>query len=138
MCQLPSPHSISQLLLSLSLFEWFHPLYLQDKANGFKTSRYVDEVMMPQIKRLVTEYEPDIVWSDGDWEATSDYWKSTEFLAWLFNESKQRERVVVNDRWGNGCTLNHGGVYIGPDRYSPGKLQQHKVILIVTIIFADV
>ena len=24
-----------------SLYEWFHPLYLEDKANGFKTRNYV-------------------------------------------------------------------------------------------------
>ena len=24
-----------------SLFEWFHPLYLQDKANKFKTQEFV-------------------------------------------------------------------------------------------------
>ena len=24
-----------------SLFEWFHPLYLQDKANNFSTRRFV-------------------------------------------------------------------------------------------------
>jgi hypothetical protein len=27
-----------------SIFEFFHPLYLQDKANNLTTSRYVDEV----------------------------------------------------------------------------------------------
>ena len=24
-----------------SLYEWFHPLYLKDKANGYKTREYV-------------------------------------------------------------------------------------------------
>ena len=42
--------------------------------------------MLPQIKDLVTSYKPDIVWVDGDWEMTSDYWEATEFLAWLYNE----------------------------------------------------
>ena len=28
--------------LYYSLFEWFHPLYLMDKANGFKTREYRD------------------------------------------------------------------------------------------------
>jgi len=27
--------------LYYSLFEFFHPLYLEDKANGFKTQNYV-------------------------------------------------------------------------------------------------
>lgn len=33
-----------------SLFEWFHPLYLKDRANNFTTSAYVDEIMIPQLK----------------------------------------------------------------------------------------
>ena len=28
--------------LYFSLFEWFHPLYLKDKANKFQTQDYVD------------------------------------------------------------------------------------------------
>jgi len=27
--------------LYYSLFEWFHPLFLQDRANGFETQTYV-------------------------------------------------------------------------------------------------
>ena len=39
-------------------FEWFHPLYLQDVANNFTTSRYVDEVYWPQAKEINTKYSP--------------------------------------------------------------------------------
>ncbi len=30
--------------LYLSMYEWYHPLYTQDRLNNFTTSRYVDEV----------------------------------------------------------------------------------------------
>ena len=60
-----------------------HPLYLADKAANWSTSRYVDEVFLPQSRELNSKYQPDLIWSDGDWEQPSSYWKSPELLAWL-------------------------------------------------------
>jgi alpha-L-fucosidase len=88
-----------------SLYEWFNPLYKENPA------RYVDEHMLPQMKDLVTRYNPDIVWTDGEWDHPSEIWKSTEFLAWLYNESPVKETVVVNDRWGKETRGKHGGYY---------------------------
>jgi alpha-L-fucosidase len=88
-----------------SLYEWFNPLYHAD------VNRYVDEHMLPQMKDLVMRYEPDVFWTDGEWEHPSSTWKSTQFLAWLFNESPVRETVAVNDRWGKETRGHHGGFY---------------------------
>jgi alpha-L-fucosidase len=88
-----------------SLYEWNHPLYRSDPK------RYVEEHMLPQLKDLVTRYQPSLVWTDGEWEHPSDLWRSTEFLAWLFNESPVRDEVAVNDRWGKGARHTHGGFY---------------------------
>lgn len=86
-----------------SLYEWFNPLYRSD------VKKYVDEHMLPQMKDLVTRYEPDIFWPDGEWDHPAETWKSAEFLAWLYNESPVRDRVVVNDRWGKETRGNTGG-----------------------------
>ncbi|MDR1121080.1 MAG: alpha-L-fucosidase [Dysgonamonadaceae bacterium] len=88
-----------------SLYEWFNPLYKAD------VDKYVDEHLFPQMKDLVNRFQPDIVWADGEWDYPSETWKSTEFLAWLFNESPVGERVVVNDRWGKETRNRHGGIY---------------------------
>ncbi|MDR3193674.1 MAG: alpha-L-fucosidase [Tannerella sp.] len=88
-----------------SLYEWFNPLYHSDP------DRYVTGHMIPQMKDLVNRYRPDVVWTDGEWDYPSEKWKSTEFLAWLYNESPVRETVVVNDRWGKETRSLHGGIY---------------------------
>jgi alpha-L-fucosidase len=88
-----------------SLYEWFNPLY---KSNP---DSYVTEHMIPQMKDLVNRYHPEVVWTDGEWDFPSEKWKSTEFLAWLYNESPVKETVVVNDRWGKETRSLHGGVY---------------------------
>ena len=88
-----------------SLYEWYNPLYKSD------VKRYVEEHMIPQMKDLVNRYEPDLVWTDGEWGQTSDVWESTRFLSWLFNESLVKNTVAVNDRWGKETRGKHGGFY---------------------------
>jgi alpha-L-fucosidase len=109
-----------------SLLEWYHPLYEQDKANNWETSDFVDTKVIPEMKELIETYEPEVLWSDGNWEVTDTYWKATEFLAWLYNESPVKDVVVANDRWGSNTQCTHGDIYTCNDKYNPGVLQPHK------------
>ncbi len=88
-----------------SLYEWFNPLYKSD------LNKYVDDHMIPQMKDLVTRYQPDVVWTDGEWQQSSESWKSTQFLSWLYNESAVKNTVVVNDRWGKETRGKNGGIF---------------------------
>lgn len=72
------------------------------------------------MTELVSTYQPEVFWSDGEWEAEPEYWNATEFLAWLYNESPVRKTVVTNDRWGLGTLCRHGDFYTCKDRYNPG------------------
>jgi len=103
-----------------------NPLFLNDKNNSYKTSEFVDFKTVPELYELVNNYEPQVIWSDGDWEAGSDYWKSKEFLTWLYNESPVKDTVVTNDRWGSETGCKHGGFFNCHDHYNPGVLQPHK------------
>ncbi|KAG9492971.1 tissue alpha-L-fucosidase [Eleutherodactylus coqui] len=109
-----------------SLLEWFHPLYLADKECGFKTQTFVRMKTMPELYELVMRYKPDLIWSDGDWESPDTYWNATDFLAWLYNESPIKDKVVVNDRWGINTSCHHGGFYNCADKYTPSTLPDHK------------
>ncbi|MEO8413955.1 MAG: alpha-L-fucosidase [Ginsengibacter sp.] len=91
--------------LYYSLYEWYNPLWLHDK------SKYVNEHMWPQMKDLINTYQPDVFWTDGEWDAPAETWKSTLFLSWLYNESVVKDKVVTYDRWGSGIRFKHGAVY---------------------------
>lgn len=88
-----------------SLYEWFNPLWKADPK------KYATDHVWPQMKELINNYQPDVFWTDGDWDAPAETWKSQEFLAWLYNESPVKNKIVVNDRWGSGVRFNHGGIY---------------------------
>ena len=64
-------------------------------------------------------FQPEVIWADGagDAHCTHDsikYWKSPEFLSWLYNESPVKNTVMVNSRWGSPAI---GDYQTGSDRY---------------------
>jgi len=82
--------------LYYSFMEWHSDLYSEDRP------RYVDEVMIPQIKDLIGRYQPDVFWPDGEWDYPDTDWRSTEILEWIYENSENQQDIVVNDRWGKG------------------------------------
>ncbi|WP_430968794.1 alpha-L-fucosidase [Spongiimicrobium sp. 2-473A-2-J] len=73
---------------------------------------YVDRHLMPQLKELVETYEPSLIFSDGgEWDGKEEYWKTKEFLSWLYSESPVKNEVVVNDRFAKNMPGNHGDYF---------------------------
>ena len=54
--------------------------------NMTSTKHSLQFKTLPEWYEIVNKYKPDVVWSDGDWEASDDYWQSKEYIAWLYNE----------------------------------------------------
>jgi len=79
--------------------------------------KYVDDHLVPQLKELVTLYQPSVIFSDGCGDETSEYWNSQSFIAWLFNTAANKDEVLVNDRWGKDALGLHGDFF--STEYSP-------------------
>lgn len=100
-----------------SLYEWYHPLWLSDKE------KFVTEWLHPKFKEVVSKYNPWHIFLDGEWDLNYKDWKSEELAHWLYNESTVKDKVVVNDRWGQcrgiwGDVLESeygGGRYTSPN-----------------------
>jgi alpha-L-fucosidase len=108
-----------------SLYEWYNPLYLADVASNFSTTTFLAKTF-GELRDLVTRYEPELIWSDGD-NGPDSYWDAPlNFLAWLVNESPVAATVVFNDRWGTNDTCQHGSYFTCADRYLPSSKQAHK------------
>ncbi|MBV1888337.1 MAG: alpha-L-fucosidase [Urechidicola sp.] len=125
--------------LYYSIWDWYNPYWtkkqqtmmskgsmsVNTKAKGSKKSKfteeqmlqaqkgldkYIDEVMYPQVKQLVNDYQPALLFSDGDWWMDYKKWKTLPLLTWAFNEAPNKEELVINDRWGR-VRGKHGSYY---------------------------
>lgn len=91
--------------LYYSLMEWSNPL-IEKNAE-----QYAAVHMLPQMKELIETYQPDLLFTDGEWDYHSDIWQSREFLTWLYSSSSVRDNILVNDRWGIDTRNRHGGYF---------------------------
>ncbi len=86
-----------------SVYEWYHPLMRIDPE------RYALEHLLPMLRELIEKYQPNTLFTDGEWSHPSSVWHSTDFLTWLYNESSVRDFIVPNDRWGSETRGRLGG-----------------------------
>lgn len=74
--------------------------------------KYVDNHLLLQLNELVENYQPSLIFADGgEWDGAEDYWKTKEFLSWLYSHSAIKDEVVVNDRFAKDMPGNHGDYY---------------------------
>lgn len=105
-----------------SLLEWHNKVYpmMKGEDNLNRGMKYVDNIMLPDIKKLINNYKPSVLWTDGDWAENSyGSWRGEEIVAWLYNMINVKDEIVVNDRWGTEARNKHGDFFNGDDRYKP-------------------
>ncbi len=104
--------------LYFSLPDWSHPYYdintRTKKRYDIKTdpSRWQNFVSyyQTQLNELSSQYNPDLLWFDGDWEHTSEEWKAPQTLHLL---KKYNPDIIINSR------LSTHGDYETPEQGIP-------------------
>ena len=87
-----------------SIMDWHHPDYLPRRAwekrsaDGADYPRYIGH-MKSQLTELVTQYDPAVLWFDGQWENT---WTHEEGLK-LYNYIRSlKPDIIINNRVDKG------------------------------------
>ncbi|ASW73877.1 alpha-L-fucosidase [Chryseobacterium piperi] len=111
--------------LYYSLPDWSHPYYdintrtkkrYDLKNDTAKWQNYI-RYYQTQLNELSTQYQPDLIWFDGDWEHSSEEWQASETLK---NLRKFNSEVIINSR------LNNHGDYETPEQGIPVISPQSK------------
>ena len=76
-------------------FDWYH-----DRYPHLPYVTYAHN----QVKEIIDQYAPDLLWSDDYWKtdekSLSSTWRSKELIAYFYNHANDPATVLVNDRWG--------------------------------------
>jgi len=99
--------------LYYSLAEWTHPLHRWYVDAPESIGSYVDQHMIPQLRELISAYEPKLLFADGEWLNTAEQWHARELIHWYYE--LVGPDAVVNDRWGAGSDIG----FLTPE-YSAG------------------
>jgi alpha-L-fucosidase len=104
--------------LYFSLPDWSHPYYdintrtkkrYEIKDDPKRWQNFIS-YYQSQLNELSSQYSPDLLWFDGDWEHTSEEWKASQTLDLL---KKYNSDIIINSR------LNSHGDYDTPEQGIP-------------------
>ncbi|WP_326983965.1 alpha-L-fucosidase [Chryseobacterium sp. MYb264] len=111
--------------LYFSLPDWSHPYYdvntrtkkRYDIKNDHARWQKFINYYQGQLNELSSQYRPDLLWFDGDWEHTSKEWQAPKTLE---NLRKFNPDIIINSR------LNNHGDYETPEQGIPVVNPQSK------------
>jgi alpha-L-fucosidase len=101
-----------------SLIDWSHPDYpefLKDSVKYKLTSDYsrwnrFRTFTQGQIIEVCRQYNPDVMWFDGDWEHSAEQWESEKIRQVLLTHNPN---IIINGR------LRGYGDYVTPEQNVP-------------------
>jgi len=94
-----------------SILDWHHPSQFIEKAGKDPTAGDFNNQMRPgqkgdylkymsaQLGEIVTQYDPDVLWFDGEWV---DWWTEEDGQAVYADLRRRKPSILVNNRVGKG------------------------------------
>jgi len=74
---------------------------LEKKSSGkIAVRNYAEDYLVPQATEFIDNYDPDILWFDGDWSTSVYDLHTYDIVAYLYNKAQGKKEVAVNDRLG--------------------------------------
>jgi hypothetical protein len=59
----------------------------------------ISSVIQTQLNELSSQYSPDLLWFDGDWEHTSEEWKAPRPLIYSKNIIRYYHQFKTEQSW---------------------------------------
>ena len=95
-----------------SIIDWYHPDYLPRGVGDKRPPQDADferfyTFMKGQLRELVENYHPAVLWFDGEWE---DHWtveRGRDIYAML---RRLDPNLIINNRLGKNRAFGHGGM----------------------------
>ncbi len=105
-----------------SIEEWEYPLIGDDnnikpRFWSYKTNPTMEEMekratgkipvrdfaknyIVPQAVEFIDQYDPDLIWYDGQWKTPVEVIRTDEITSYFYNQAEGRKEVATNDRFG--------------------------------------
>jgi len=95
-----------------SIIDWYHPDYLPRGAGDKRPAKDADferyyAFMKGQLRELVDNYHPAVLWFDGEWESHWTVERGHDIYAMLRQIDPP---LIINNRLGKKRAFGHGGM----------------------------
>jgi alpha-L-fucosidase len=88
-----------------SIMDWHHPDYLPRRGwekrttEGADFKRYTETYLKGQIAEILTQYDPGVLWFDGEWENTWTEAMGRDLYQYI---RSLKPDIIINNRIGKG------------------------------------